>query len=127
MQSDDPLAVGLARLAGIISAPLPVGSGFTAGNNTLVELRDAEGEFMRDNVAGWRHALEILETRWFAPLFDWLRSGRIGKAVVATVADGRSHEWSVTRGARWQIWKRIRPLAYHARKVLHRRDSARLA
>lgn len=127
MQSNDPLAVGLARLAGIVSAPLPVDGGFAAGNNTLVELRDAEREFMRGNVAGWRHALETLETRWFAPIFDWLRSGRIGKAVIATVADGRSHEWSVTRGARWRIWKRPRPLAHHAGNVLHRRDSARLA
>ena len=127
IQSDDPLAVGLARLAGIISAPLPVGGGFAAGHNALAELRDAEREFMRGNAAGWRHALETLETRWFAQIFDWLRTGRIGKAVVATVADGRSHEWSVTRVARWQIWKRPRPLAHHARDVLHRRDSARLA
>lgn len=127
MQSDDPVAVGLARLAGIISAPLPAGGGFAAGNNTLVDLRNLEHEILRGNVAGWRQALETLETRWFAQIFDWLRSGRIGKAVVATVADGRRHEWSVTRGARWQIWKRPRPLAHHARNVLHRRDAARLA
>ena len=127
MRCDDPLAVGLARLAGIISAPLAVDRGFAAGSNTLVDLRDAEREFMRGNAAGWRHALETLETRWFAPLFDCLRSGRIGKAVIATVADGRRHEWSVTRGARWQIWKRPRPLAHHAGNVLHRHHPARLA
>jgi len=126
-QGDDPLAMGLARLAGINSAPLAVGGAFAAGNNTLVDLRDAEREFMRGNVAGWRHALETLESRWFAPLFDGLRSGRIGKAVIATVADGRRLEWSVSRGARWQIWKRPRPLAHHARNVLHRHAPARLA
>jgi hypothetical protein len=127
MQSDDPLALGLARLAGIISTPLPVDGGFAAGNNTLVELRDAEREFMRGNVAGWWRALESLETRWFVPIFDLLRSGRIGRALITTVADGRKHEWSVTRGALWQIWKRPRPLAHHARKVLHQGNSARLA
>ncbi|HEV8259537.1 MAG TPA: hypothetical protein VGQ19_02115 [Burkholderiales bacterium] len=127
MQSDDPLAVGLARLAGIVSAALPAGGGFAAGNNTLVELMDTEREFMRGNVDGWRHALEILETRWFAPLFDSLQTGGIDKAVIATVADGRRHEWSVTRGARWHVWKRPRPLAHHARIVLHGRDPARLA
>lgn len=126
-QGDDPLAVGLARLAGIISTPLPGGGAFAAGNNTLVDLRDAEREFMRGNVAGWRNALETLETRWFAPIFDGLRSGRIGKAVIATVADGHRHEWSVMRSARWQIWRRPRPLTHHARKVLHQRDSARFA
>ncbi len=127
MQSDDPLAMGLARLAGIIAAPLPVGGGFGAGNNTLVDLRNAEREFMRANAAGWRQALETLETRWFAPILDRLRSGEIGRAVIATVADGSRHEWSVMRGARWRIWKRLRPLAHHAGNVLHRRDPARLA
>jgi hypothetical protein len=126
MLGDDPLAVGLARLAGINFAPLPAGGAFAAGNNTLVDLRNAEHEFMRGDVAGWRHALETLETRWFAPIFDWLRSGRIGKAVIATVADGRRHEWLVMRSARWQVWKRPWPLTHHARKVLHQRDSARL-
>lgn len=127
MQSDDPLAVGLARLAGILTAPLPVDGGFAAGTDTLVDLRNAEREFLRGNVAGWRQALETLETRWFAPILDGLRSGGIGKAVIATVADGRSHEWSVTRRARWQVWKRPRPLAHHAGNALHRRDSAPLA
>lgn len=127
VQSDDPLVMGLGRLAGIVSVSLPVDSGFADGNNTLVDLRDAEHAFMRGNIAGWRDALETLELRWFAPIFDCLRSGRIGKAVIATVADGRRHEWSVMRGARWQIWKRPRPLAQHARKVLHQRDSAQLA
>ena len=126
-QGDDPLAMGLARLAGINSAPLPVHGAFAAGNNTLVDLRNAEREFMRGNVAGWREALETLEMRWFAPLFDRLRSGSIGKAVIATVADGRRHEWSVMRSALWQIWKRPRPLTHHARNVLHQRDSSRLA
>ena len=127
IQSDDPLAVGLAKFAGIVTAALPVDGGITAGINTLVDIREAELEFMRGNVAGWRDALETLETRWFVQIFDWLRSGRVGKAVVATVADGRSHEWSVTRGARWQIWKRPRPLAHHARNILRQRDSVRLA
>ena len=127
IQSEDPLAVGLARLASISSNALPAGGGLAAGNNTLVDLRDAEREFMRGNVAGWRHALETLETRWFAPLMDWLRSGRIGAAVIATVADGRGHEWSVTRGALWQIWKRPLPLAHHARNALHHHNPGRLA
>ncbi len=127
VQSDDPLAVGLAKLADIVAAPLPVDGGLVSGINTLIDIRDAERQFMRGNVAGWRDALESLETRWFARIFDWLRSGRVGKAVVATVADGRSHEWSVTRGARWQIWKRPLSLARHASNILRPRDSARLA
>ncbi len=82
---------------------------------------------MRGNVSGWRNALESMETRWFARIFDWLRSGRIGKAAIATVADGCSHEWAVTRGARWQIWKRPQPLVQHARNVLLARDATPIA
>ena len=127
VQSEDPLAVGLARLAGILSSALSVGDELAAGNNTLVVLGDAEREFMRGNVSGWRNALESMETRWFARIFDWLRSGRIGKAAIATVADGCSHEWAVTRGARWQIWKKPQPLVQHARNVLLARNGAPIA
>lgn len=127
LQSDDPLALGLAGLAGIASASPAVDGGFPTGNNTIVDLRNAEREFMRGDVAGWRRALETLETRWFAPLFNSLRSERVGKAVIATVTGGRGHEWSVTRGARWQIWKRPRPLAHHANAVLRQRNATRLA
>jgi hypothetical protein len=127
IQSEDPLAVGLARLAGILSSGLSFGDELATGNNTLVVLGDAQREFMRGNVSGWRNALESMETRWFARIFDWLRSGRIGKAVIATVADGRSHEWSVTRGDRWQIWKRPQPLVWHARNVLLGHDATPIA
>jgi hypothetical protein len=123
IQSDDPLAMGLAKTAGIMPAPLPADSGLAAGNNLLVDIRDAEREFIRGNVASWQAALEKLETRWFVPVLDGLRVGRIGRAVVATVTGGRRHEWSVTRGALWRIWRRPRPLAYHARIILHQRAS----
>jgi hypothetical protein len=127
IQSDDPLVMGLAKTAGIMPAPLPASSGLAAGNNSLVDIRDAEREFIRGNVASWQAVLEKLETRWFVPVLDGLRVGRIGRAVVATVTDGRRHEWSVTRGALWRIWKRPRPLAYHARSILHQHASDLLA
>lgn len=123
IQSHDPLVIGLAILAGIIPAPLSGENGFAAGNNTLVDIRDAEHEFLRGNVADWRRALETLERRRFAPVLEELRSGSIGKAVVATVAQGRRHEWSVTRGFGWHLWKRPRALAHHARNVAQERNA----
>ena len=123
IQSDDPLAMGLAKTAGIMPAPVPADGGLAAGNNSLVDIRDAEREFIRGNVASWQAVLEKLETRWFVPVLDGLRGGRIGRAVVATVTDGRRHEWSATRGALWRIWKRPRPLAYHALGFLRQRAS----
>ena len=124
IQSEDPLTMGLAKLADIHSSALPVGDAWAAGNNALVVLGDAQREFMRGNVSGWRNVLESLEARWFARIFEWLRSGRIDKAAIATVVDGRSHEWSITRGARWQIWRRTQPLFRHARNVLLGHDAA---
>jgi len=127
IQSEDPLALGLATLAGIRSSALPVGDGLVAGNNACIEIGYAEREFMRGNISGWRNALEGMETRWFARIFDWFRAGRIDKAAIATVANGRSHEWSITRGSRWQIWKRPQPLVRHARNILRERDSIPIA
>lgn len=127
LHSDDPLAVGLAKVAGIMPAPLAADGGLAAGYSTLVDIRDAEREFIRGNLAGWRKALETLEARWFQPIFDSLHSGGIGKAVIATVADGRRHEWSVTRAALWRVWKRPRLLAYHARNALQPHARERLA
>ncbi len=127
IQSEDPLAVGLAGLAGILCSGVSVGDELATGSNTLVVLGDAEREFMRGNVSGWRNALESMETRWFERILDCLRSGRIGKAAIATVADGHSHEWSVTRGVHWQIWKRPQPLVRHARNVLLGHEAAPIA
>ena len=126
VHSDDPLVAGLATLGGIVPAPLSDES-FAGGNNTLVDIRVAEREFLRGNPPDWRNALEIVERRWFAPILDELRSGRVGKAVVATVAGGRNYEWSVTRGASLHIWNRPRSLAHHARDVVQARKPGRRA
>jgi hypothetical protein len=127
IQSDDPVMIGVATLAGIIPVQRSGESGLAAGINALVDIRDAEHAFLRGNMTDWRNALETLDRRRFAPVLEALRSGRIGKAVVATVAEGRRYEWSVTRGDSWHIWKRPRPLAHHARNVGPERNTARLA
>lgn len=124
--SDDPLVAGLATLGGIVPAALADES-VAAGNNTLVDIRDAEREFLHGNLPGWRKTLEKLERRRFAPVLEELRSGGIDNAVVATVADGRSFEWSVRRRTSWHIWNRPRTLAHHARNVLHAHKPGRHA
>ena len=123
IQSDDPLVRGLATLGGVI--PVPGQGGFPTGSNMLVDIRDAEHEFLRGNLTDWRKALETLEKRRFAPILEELRSGRMDKVVVATLAEGRRHEWSVTRGASWHIWKRPRPLGHHARGVAQKGNTGR--
>ncbi len=70
---------------------------------------------MRLDSAAWKEALENLERRWFAPLGAQLKKGRIRQLVIATVADGRSHQWSVSRMNLWRWWRRagLRSTAMH--------------
>ena len=122
--SEDPMVTGLATLGGVVPASLSDES-LTTGNNALFDIRDAERERLRGSVPDWRNALETLDRRRFAPVLEALRSDRIGKAIVATFAAGRSYEWSLTRRASWHIWKRPRPLADQARKVMPAREPGR--
>ena len=55
--------------------------------------------------AAWKDALEDLEQHWFAPLARLLRKGRIRRLVIATVANGRSYRWSVSRMNLWRLWR----------------------
>lgn len=107
---DSPLAVGLSLLTGVPVATATKLDETVADGATLVELQDAAAATRGDAVA-WERALLALERHWFAPLLARLRSGKIGRATIATVADGRSREWSVTPGALWRFWRPSRTLA----------------
>jgi hypothetical protein len=99
------LARGLSKLADI---PFRTGDpdlDAVAADDVLVELRDAETAAMRLDQAGWKEALENLELRWFVPVANLLKSGRIRRIVIATVAAGRSYRWSVSRANLWRFWR----------------------
>jgi len=99
------LARGLAKLAGIPFAVAEQGIDAIAADDVLVELRDAATASMRLDPAAWKVALEDLDQRWFTPLAGMLKKGRIRQLVIETVANGRSHRWSVSRRNLWRLWR----------------------
>lgn len=58
--------------------------------------------------------LRQLEQRWIAPAVAALRAGRLDAITLATVLDGRAHDWTLTRRALRKFWLRPVPLARHA-------------
>jgi hypothetical protein len=99
-----PLARGLAKLAEIPFAMAEPGKAFEV-DNVLIELRDAATATLRIDPIAWKDALENLERDWFAPLAAKLKSGGMRELVIATVANGRCHRWSVNRRNLWRLWR----------------------
>jgi len=102
--SNDPLAEGIARAAGIEHGPLP------AEANQWLRTRTGEG----------RHAAVLgpldsaLEDGWFAPLVSALRDGRIGMLTLGAPEAGIVVE-AVRLDLR-RFWRRRRPLESHAHR-----------
>ena len=102
MTADDPVVLGLARLAGIAHRALPRSApdwleGTAAEGRHLVLLEAAHAE---------------LEARWCAPLLAALKSGRIGMLSLHAPDEGLSFE--VARGDLRRFWRRARTVASHA-------------
>lgn len=104
LASDDPLAQGIARAAGIEHAALPA----------------AAAEWLRARSGEGRHAALLgpldasLEDAWFAPLVAALRAGRIGMLTLRAPEAGLAAE-AVRLDLR-RFWRRPRPLERHAHR-----------
>ena len=109
------LVRGLSRLADIPFVAAEQGIAAIGVNDVLVELSDAATAAMRLDPAAWKQALEALEQHWFAPLAGLLRNGRLRELVIATVDNGRSYRWSVSRMNLWRLWRPAASLAAPAR------------
>lgn len=115
--ADDPVALGLAKLAALRHRALPAGAGEWLGRlpetgRQLVVLDHLEAaSALRDDEA---HAARLgaMEAGWFAPLLAALMSGRIGMVTVHLPDAGLSIE--TVRGDLRRFWRRPRPLAAYA-------------
>jgi hypothetical protein len=100
------LARGLSNLADIPVTPVAEGIAEFNAEHVLIELRAAEAASMRLDPAVWKHSIEVMDQTWFAPMLTALRSGRIRRLVIATVAEGRELRWSVNRKQLfWRVWR----------------------
>jgi len=105
--SDEPLARGLAALAGsrVLDLPREAPGEWPTGT-TLVVDSSAREPLIHGEVEDWLAVLDRLETHWLGPLSDALAAGRL-EAVEVEPGDGWRH--TLTRAGRYRVWRRERP------------------
>jgi len=107
--SDDALAQGLARHAGVERCAVPeyVGDLLSggAGRKRLLVLENLAWPAHYNDVEGWLVQLGQMESAWFAPLLTALNYGRIGSLVIDACNGRRIH---ATRRQQRAFWKRAR-------------------
>lgn len=116
LSTDDPLALGLARLAGIrVLAPQASADSWLAkaptGGRHLVVLDALRAPQALLDEEAYVAALHVLEARWFAPLLDALRTQRIGMLSVRVPDAAEALSIEVVRGDLRRFWRRPRALA----------------
>jgi hypothetical protein len=119
VSADEPLALGLARLAGMSRRPLPATADewlarAPENGRHLVVLDALRAAHALDEPEAYAARLRTLEARWFAPLLEALRAGRIGMLTlhVPDAADARSFE--TVRSDLRRIWRRPHALERYA-------------
>ena len=113
--SNNPLAIGLARAAGMPVHPVPAGLAETLamaspGTNQLVVLDNLLPAVLYEDSEGWRSTWEALESNWFLPLQKALGRQIETLNIVAPTIYGEL-SWSLTGRDRWKFWRKGLPLA----------------
>jgi hypothetical protein len=115
--ADEPIALGLARLAGARQRALP------ATADALLERAPEDGRHLvvldslrapsaLSHSAEYHERLQALERQWFAPLLAALRAGRIGMVSVHIPETGASFE--TIRGDLRRFWRRPKAIGRYA-------------
>jgi hypothetical protein len=102
VSADEPLALGLARAAGLSRRAIPASAG------DWLEQLPEDGR----HLVAFDGMREDLEARWFAPLLAALKAGRIGMLTLHAPEAGLSFE--ITRAELRHFWRRPHPVAQHA-------------
>ena len=99
------LARGLSKLAEVPFTSAEQGIAEIGASDVLIELRDTQTASIHLDSVAWKVALEDMERRWFAPLAGLLKKGRIRRLDIATVTEGYSYRWSVSRMNLLRWWR----------------------
>lgn len=114
----DPVALGLAGLAGARAHPLPHSADVwlertPADGRHLLVLDMLRAPNALGQAAEYRECIDALEARWFAPLLAALRAGRVG-LVTLRVPDAGGAAFEIARGDLRRFWRRPRALERYA-------------
>ncbi|MGA7801585.1 MAG: hypothetical protein WCC36_12325, partial [Gammaproteobacteria bacterium] len=105
--SDDPLAMGLATLAGVERSDRPAGArdwlARAEPGAHLVVLDQLHSKVLYDDLDGWVQAVEALERTWLAPLAEALARGRL-TCLEILPCNGRRYR--AGRLSAWRLWHR---------------------
>jgi hypothetical protein len=106
IQAQEPFARGLARAAGVEAGPpraLP-------GEDALVVLDALHRPALHLDIERWQHALQGLETQWFAPLLAALKARRTSALRITAPGDRTTLDLSLDARSLWKFWRRPRSL-----------------
>lgn len=105
--ANEPLARGVARLAGLEPEGIPAQppKRWAAGTTLIVDPAPEE-PLVHGEVEGWLEELARLETAWLAPLQQQLATGALDR-IELEAGDGR--RFHVTRLGRYRFWRRSHP------------------
>jgi hypothetical protein len=114
VSAGDPVAIGLARLAGMRHRTTGAGAEEWLGRapedgRHLVVIDGMRGVRASGDPEGVARRLQELETAWFAPLLAALKSGRVGMLTIHAPEFAASFE--AVRSDLRRFWRRPRPIA----------------
>ena len=117
VSAGDPVALGLARLAGMRHRATGSGAMEWLGRTRedgrhLVIFDELRGARASGDAGEFARRLQELETAWFAPLLAALKTGRIGMLTIHAPEAAATFE--AVRGDLRRFWRRPRPLAHYA-------------
>jgi len=113
--ADEPIAMGLARLAkaGYRSLPASAAAWLDRApedGRTLVVLDALRAPLALAEQAEYHERLAGLERDWFAPLLAALREGRVGMVTVHVPDGGEASSFEAIRGDLRRFWRRPKTL-----------------
>jgi hypothetical protein len=120
--SNNALARGLARCAGVPAHPEPIDAAAlfahaAQGSEQLVVIDALLAPAHYENEIACRDALQALEKRWFAPLKAALAGGGVASLqLVAPTAYGVL-AWQIKRSDRWKFWRAPQSLVEVAKSL----------
>jgi hypothetical protein len=119
VSADEPVALGLARLARAPQRPLPDSAAAwleqaPEEGRHLVVLDSLRAPLALGDADQYREVRADLERRWFAPLLSALRAGRIGMLSIHVPDGPECMAYEAIRGDLRKFWRRPRRLHEYA-------------